>query len=166
MQILLPLLGSIGRISRFLICITDSDAAFVETFLRIPLALVAHTGAHRLMKLRVSRVSPGRFVISLGTHSRLALLQHGGRLQVAMFAAQQRLEKKVQLVSGHPDCFSKEALRPTSRRAFSLWGLDLCRRVAGSRGILKSNPHRHLWIFEKLAAYLTAIRRGKANQAK
>ncbi len=35
-----------------------------------------------------------------------ALPQYGGRLQVAMFAAQPRLEKKVQLVSCHPDSFS------------------------------------------------------------
>ena len=37
-----------------------------------------------------------------------ALPQHGSRLQVAMFAAQQRLVKKVQLVSCHPDFESEQ----------------------------------------------------------
>jgi hypothetical protein len=56
---------------------------------------------------------------SSGKRITSALPQHGGRLQVAMLAAQRNLEKKVQLVSYHPD-YQKQHFTDIQRSAVSL----------------------------------------------
>jgi hypothetical protein len=63
---------------------------------------LANNETGRSLKTRCAKIW-GQLASASGKRITPAVPQNSGRLQVAMFAAQQRLEKKVQLVSCHPD---------------------------------------------------------------